>query len=557
MRPHAIETREVRPRLLDAFVTLVCLAGMLLFLTSGLLFVQAGWIHPHSMKSFSRVMSRIAVLAPAAALLGIRVFFPSSFGSLAIVRFWDRLRGLPLGFVTAGLFSAYFLIMTAVGFVRHAALETRAFDLGIFAQPVWATLHGSFLYSSLKGGICLLGDHVSPILAAVTPFYALWQDPRMLLVLQAAAAAACLFPLAALSEKVIGRRGVTLVFLLHYFIYLPMRSALHEDFHPELLIEPFLFLAFMYIEEEKLLPAFLSLIVIMASKESMNGVAFALGAYALVFKRRYGFGTAVMLLSFSIFMFEVKWLVPRLTGMPYFYGANFGDVLRNPFTGILSKVFSKDGLSYVISFFLPFLFLPFLHVRTLLLTFPILFQNVLSSNPLTRSLSFHYTTGLSAFAYIASIYGFKEIERKAGKFVPAPLLASIFMLAALLVSAPYEYYFLSGSMSNLTPHRKMVREYLRKIPEDYTVATHNNLIAQIPNRFGVYQFDYTSKVSKTRLAAENHVDLVILDEAFWEPGLPGPGETVKELTAAGYSVLYENDGLHILGTRSFPGAEKQ
>ena len=70
---------------------------------------------------------------------------------------------------------------TLSSWIRHEVFHT-SFDMAIFVQAVWNTLQGNFLYSSIKGGICLLSDHFSPILVLLTVPYKLWTDPKCLLL---------------------------------------------------------------------------------------------------------------------------------------------------------------------------------------------------------------------------------------------------------------------------------------------------------------------------------------------------------------------------------------
>ncbi|MCL2783744.1 MAG: DUF2079 domain-containing protein, partial [Propionibacteriaceae bacterium] len=60
-------------------------------------------------------------------------------------------------------------------------------DLGIFDQAVRAYSHFQTPYIQIKaqGGFNILGDHFSPILMLLAPFYWLWPDARMLMCAQA------------------------------------------------------------------------------------------------------------------------------------------------------------------------------------------------------------------------------------------------------------------------------------------------------------------------------------------------------------------------------------
>ena len=85
--------------------------------------------------------------------------------------------------VLSGLVSA--LVCAGVGVGRFHAGAASNYDLGIFSQSAasWARLR--LPVSGVLGGTPLLGDHFSPATAVFGPAWALWPDPRSLVVLQA------------------------------------------------------------------------------------------------------------------------------------------------------------------------------------------------------------------------------------------------------------------------------------------------------------------------------------------------------------------------------------
>lgn len=72
---------------------------------------------------------------------------------------------------------------------KEAQYQTFAYDLGLFAQVAWNTLHGHPFATTLLG-FNYLADHLAPSLALVAPLFLLWPDARALLILQAVAVAA-------------------------------------------------------------------------------------------------------------------------------------------------------------------------------------------------------------------------------------------------------------------------------------------------------------------------------------------------------------------------------
>ncbi|MDQ1692294.1 MAG: hypothetical protein QOD87_2402, partial [Pseudonocardiales bacterium] len=93
----------------------------------------------------------------------------------------------PLWVLCVSAFGVYAL--TAL--LRHRQFGTAGYDLGIFDQAIRRYAHFQAPIVALKGpGYNIFGDHFHPIIALAAPIYWVWDDPRALLVLQAALIAA-------------------------------------------------------------------------------------------------------------------------------------------------------------------------------------------------------------------------------------------------------------------------------------------------------------------------------------------------------------------------------
>src|SRR5512135_664775 len=96
--------------------------------------------------------------------------------------------GLAAHLVAWGMVLAYIVTFTWLAILRHAGFGFSGFDLGVYDQVVWNTLHGRlFFYTTTGQPLLHLSNHADPILALVAPFYLIYSGPEMLLFLQAAA----------------------------------------------------------------------------------------------------------------------------------------------------------------------------------------------------------------------------------------------------------------------------------------------------------------------------------------------------------------------------------
>lgn len=525
--------------------TLAVTATAFVVFTSLLPLVQLGLIEDMgtSKKAYIRLMRPVVlVFFGFLALLAWRA--PNLLKEYPLTKIFKSLIQAHLGKLLLGIAGIYFLTFAGLGILRHQALETRAFDLGIFAQVLWTSLQGDFLYSSIKEGICLLGDHVSPFLIFLIPFYSMWQDPQILLILQSFAVACCIFPLAAIAKDRLGDNYLTFIFVLAFCFYFPTRSALHEDFHPEVMVEFLWLLAFFFTMREKWILFFIVTAIAVTAKENMLGISCALGAYLFFFKQKRMMGMVLAVISIGLFIFEMKWVIPHFSGKESLY-QGFYDHLGG--SGIFTTLFNPEVPEYIMKVFLPVIFLSFFHFPTLFLTFPILFQNLLSDNETLRSFGYHYTTGMTPFVFISAIYGFGVLRDKLNWFPKYQYwFAGLLLMVTILRAGPSEYFYYWSSANSLSEHRELIKEKLGEVPQEKSVLTHNNFIPQLVNRKYVYQFDYGNSRTKAEQAKDLSVDYVIFDQSFWERDTQALEFVLRDLIKAGYVPTFEENDFYIL-----------
>src|SRR6267143_360877 len=278
----------------------------------------------------------------------------------------------------AGVVAALFLW---VSLLRHRALDSHGFDLGIFTNAIWNLTHGNGYVSSVKGGINLFSDHQSPLFWALAPLFWVIPRPETLLFAQAfglAAGGAALFYLA---RAQLGREHwapAALPWL--YWSYLPLRNANAFDFHPEVFMLPLFLWAFAGFASERRWArglGFLALVAALGAKESAAVVAFGIGvAWALSSgagsRRDRWSAVALAAAGAALFFFDVK-VVPRFFSGDYAYmglyqrfGDGIGDVLLAPFTQpvyFFSQLFNQERLNFLFWTLAPLGFLPLFHWR--------------------------------------------------------------------------------------------------------------------------------------------------------------------------------------------------
>lgn len=505
-------------------LVLTWLSGGLLFITPELqeLFRQKPWIH-------RLLMNAIALSAAALAWLQMRSLLPRS----ALYQFFQS---FPLKH-SYQIFGIFILLTTVLGFsavIRHEVFHT-SFDMAIFVQAIWNTAHGHFLYSSIKGGICLLGDHFSPLLAVLAIPYRFCPDPKLLLILQAAAAASCVFPLDRLARKVLKNRRDSLLLVLAFALYLPLWNAVRFDFHPEVLVMPALLMGFVYLLEGKERASSLWLVLALLAKETVPLVTFMIGFYAFFFLKKKTYGAVWMAISPAYFFTVVYGVIPRLTPQGYFYlDANFMAWQREGGEAFLRHLLRPSMLSYLFKIFAPVGFLSFLDFPSFMLTLPMLAQNLLSRNDATRSIFFQYTALLTPYVFISAVFG-------ARKFFKTKWGRPFFIFWVLLSCGVSEFYVIREHQNKETPHFQKIRRYFKTIPESASVRTHEFFAPHLAHRKSLHIYE-NQNPSEGASQAALQSSYVVLDEKLLGHS---PADKLEALRQSGYEEVLSDKGFHI------------
>ena len=480
-----------------------------------------------------------------------RCFSTDAAAKVWIFRLGDRLAHWKNSWVVLGLctFSVW-----SLGRVSAARYESfcSGFDLAIFDQAIWNTLHGKFLFSSIKGHICLLGDHMSPILLLYVPGMALWEDARALLWLQACVVGLHGFLIYRLCARQWARSPLNWAFPLAYFLYLPARNVAQFEFHPEVLADTFIFLMFLSLFAGKPARFMACVIGLILCKETFWVLAFFVGIFMMLFgKKMWGeasgkfveslfparrWGMILALLAPLAFWMEIHWLIPWVSGKPYPYTGNYA--LGN-LMSLLGQGFSLSSMAYLIKLFAPLGLLSLLSPRIAFLTGFGLLQNLFSRNPATHSIFFQYTIGLTPFVFIAAIHGAKRFAEPGAQARCALWL----MVCSLLFAGPSDHYRFLYYQAQKNPRLIKIQGHLEKIPPQTIVRTNEFFAVHLSHRPYLYIPDDGNFYSYERAAEKGQGKIVVLGDGF---GGGASGKNFRFLREHGYETVLEEDGFYVM-----------
>lgn len=431
------------------------------------------------------------------------------------------------GVIVSGFIAVYILYFTTASFMRFDNFYTGRFDLGNMAQTVWNTTQGNIFELTNPNEtqtISRLAFHADFILVLIAPFYLLWSDPRMLLLIQTVVLGLGAYFVYKLSVHILKNKKIALIFSFCYLINPSVGYVNLYDFHAVSLATTFLLTSFYFLLQKKTLLFLLFTLLAVLTKEQLWIISslFGLLIITLNFKTQYlkkisllkqfimskqtVLGLLLFIGSIMIFVYLVWFAVPDARGAGHFaleYYSDFGDsptkivasIITSP-QKIASIILQNDRLNYLSQIFGPLGYIPLFAPYVLVFALPDILINLLSKNNNLHQIYYQYTAIITPFLFIAAMYGLLNIKRillHLTKNTDLILYAILVIMIASSIRIVYLYGPLPGSKSpNIDmftkpePNKQIINHYISKIPTEYSVTTTNNLGAHFSHRKNIY-----------------------------------------------------------------------
>lgn len=454
------------------------------------------------------------------------------------------------------LYVLYVALTGSAALLRHATFGT-GFDLVVFDQALWNTAHGRFLQSSVKGDVPILGDHFGPLAALFAPLFYIWDDARVLLLAQAAAVGTGLFSASALARRKLGGQGWGQLFAVAFFLYLPCRMMLTDDFHPDAFVDPLVLAAFACLAAQKASAFFICLGLAALAKENMNWLLVSSGLYLFLHGRMRRAAAAMALAGLALFCLEVFWWIPALGGRSYLYAGDYSQGVW----GWADQLFSKESWTYLRRLLSPVAALPLVGWREWAMALPFLGQNLAARNWLFRRLGYHYTAALNAFLFIAAIEGARRVLARwpapaVHRAVAVGLLACSVARSGLPEAREWRAWMAPGAVQ-----RRFDPAVLRELPAGASLRINEKLAPHVAHREALHIFENDHPLEGKRALARDTAYIVLeegLVQKYLEDrrhtGAPwsSPAAAYRALRRAGYREARRSGTLRIFKKAALP-----
>jgi uncharacterized membrane protein len=240
---------------------------------------------------------------------------------------------VPVGALTACVAAGYCVFALTL----YRTFQTSSYDLVIFDQAVRSYAHFMPAISIIKGihngfgpHFSILGDHWSPILAALAPLYWIYSSPVTLLMAQAVLFALAIPPLWVFTRRALGggRKAVAAAYIVSvaYALSWPIASALAFDFHEVAFAPVLTAVALERLSAGRMRTALIALGALLLVKEDMGLFVAGIGIYLAVSRPRVvrrplavGLGLAAAGIADTVIATYV--LIPAFGGRSSYYWA--------------------------------------------------------------------------------------------------------------------------------------------------------------------------------------------------------------------------------------------
>lgn len=396
------------------------------------------------------------------------------------------------------------MLYATLGVLRHRSYHSLGFDLGLFDQVFWNTTQGRPFESTMSQALAVphsfLGDHFSPGLAVLVPFYALYPHPETLVVAQALALALGAWPVYLLARLKLPA-GYALVWVLAYFLFLPLAYINLFDFHEVALSVAPLGFALYFLERGRRLWCLVFLGAAFLLKEEMALVAVGFGAYAFLGKRDWKVGGGLVAGGVAAFLLVIESVIPYFAGgrgYPYI-GDRYADVGGSPL-GLVQTLLTDPlriarallqvrKLEFLVAIFGPVLGLSAVAGWAALVMLPTLAYLLLSSYAQQFSFTSQYSAPLIPLVIGTATIALARLPRGAQGYVAGAVLVSSLAFAWGYGDLPFSRKFDPGQFETQARYAPFVAR-LAEIPADARVSAEDGLASRMSERRYLYDYHF-------------------------------------------------------------------
>ena len=444
------------------------------------------------------------------------------------------------------------VFLFSVSSFRHWLYHSHALDLGFFDQGLYLISTGQKPIVSLSG-FHILADHAAVILYPLSLLYRIYPDVHWLFLIQSIALTVGGFPLyhLALTAGLDRRQAKTIV--CAYLLYPIILNKVLFDFHPDAIAVPGFLFAILAARTNKIILFLLSVSLILSCKSVLSLTVTSMGLWLVICEHKKLCGAIAISAGLAWFIISTKLIIPTFLGSDMggmtaavagrynYLGNSFVEIVGNIFVRpnlVFGKIFSVDMLEYLFLLALPLIWgLSPKNLLPLLSVIPTLGINILSTYPIQRSLTQHYSLPIVPFLFLAIISAVAANHN----WLKTRKTILIWSIISFLIFGKLEYFW-SGYFSTLDTHQATTTAIAR-IQDRGAVLTTGEIAPHLTHR----------PIVKLTFNGTESIDLqsfkyILLDQRH--PGWNSSVELIKTLKqrtqdSDSFKLDYQQDDIYL------------
>jgi uncharacterized membrane protein len=305
------------------------------------------------------------------------------------------------------------IVLLIASSVRHGLLESNAWDLGIFDQPLYLLSRGLPPISTVMN-VHILGDHAAWIFYPLSGLYWVYPNVHWLFIVQAIALASGAIPTWYLARQAGVAKDQSLAISIAYLLYPLIFNLNLFDFHPEVIALPLFLVAILTARSRQLVWFIGCVVVILGCRDALSLTVAAMGVWLWWFEQRRWYGAIAFMLGSVWFVVATQIIIPHfqpagVLGTSHFaaFGSTIPEILKNLVLRpdlLLRKLITLPNLGYLVLLLLPLGWgLSWRHLAPLVSAIPQLAMNLLSATEALKDLVHQYSLPILPFLMLAVI----------------------------------------------------------------------------------------------------------------------------------------------------------
>ena len=333
---------------------------------------------------------------------------------------------------------AVFAVYTPISVFRYLQLNPSSWDLGIFTEVVKQYAHLGAPVVDIRGaGVTLLGDHFSPVVALIAPFFLIVPSSVTLLVAQALLVAVSVVPVTRTAGEKLGRRAGWAAGAAYGFSW-GLQQMIDFDFHEIAFAVPLLAFSMSALLRGRTRAAVAWALPLVFVKEDQGFTVAAIGLLVIIVSRwRDGSGRAAIRGGQLLIVWGIAWSVVSIAVIiPHFnlthhyqYWSDGGTLSPGghfSITGLFRQLFTSwpTKLQTILMILLPTAFIA-LRSPLALAALPSVALRFLGTSPNFWSTDWHYNATVMPILFIAAVDAIARIRASRAPLGEPPPAAEV------------------------------------------------------------------------------------------------------------------------------------